>query len=116
MLPILSAGLTLFCSACIQYTSQGSYDLKSVLRTFWIPPLGIFCTSVFILPLEMMQSEVLGPLNALIATSILVNGVLVLLLQVYASGKCLSQSESDSDSDTGSGKALRLPPREEGGV
>lgn len=85
LLPTLSAALTFFCNWCVEYVCDGAADITTVLKTCWLPPLGIFCASIILLPLEMMQSTGLGPLNVLVATSIFVNGIVAWLLQVYAS-------------------------------
>jgi len=90
ILPGLSFLLTCFCTACIQYVCEGKTVGTRILKGAWVPPLGIFIVTLFILPLEMMQSTGVGPLSALMATSIFMNGVTAWLLQVYAS----SSSES----------------------
>lgn len=84
ILPIVSAGLTCLGNWCVGYATDGSADPASVLRTVWIPPLGIFCATLFLLPLEMMRSSGLGPFNAMVASSIVVNAVIVWILQVYS--------------------------------
>lgn len=85
VLPSISAALTYFCSACVEYTCEGKVSPSAILRRVWMPPLGIFLVSLVILPLQMMQSARVGPLSMLIATSIVVNGIVVWLLQVYSS-------------------------------
>lgn len=83
--PAISLGLTLACNACIEYVAQAKVTVARVLQSCWIPPLGVFCISLLILPLEMMPSLGFhGPLNTLVATSILMNFAAVTLLQIYA--------------------------------
>lgn len=93
--PIASLLLTCICSGAIQYVCDGgSIHIPSILRKIWIPPLGIFCISIFILPLEMMRSGGVGPLSPLVATSIVMNAIIVWLLQVYSSPDPVSESVS----------------------
>lgn len=83
--PLMSLCLTVFCNACIEYVCHSTLSATSILKTAWIPPLGVFCVSVLILPLEMMPSlGFLGPINVLLATSIVLNALVTILLQVYA--------------------------------
>jgi hypothetical protein len=97
VIPIISFLLTLFCNTCIEYISpeqsrsvdslvpQSSTTVARILKTAWIPPLGVFCVNILILPLEMMPAlGFTGPMNALIITSILMNFLLTIVLQVYA--------------------------------
>jgi hypothetical protein len=84
VLPIVSAFLSILCTSCVQYVCDGSVDITSVLKSFWIPPVGIFCISLFILPLEMLPSSGTGPINALIATSVVMNALITGILQVYS--------------------------------
>ena len=59
--------------------------MKRILKTAWIPPLGIFCMNAMLIPLEMMPSAGLeGPITSVVATSIVANFVLSVILQVYA--------------------------------
>jgi len=90
VLPTISAALTYFCSACVEYTCEGKVTPSAILRRVWMPPLGIFLVSLIILPLQMMQSARIGPLSMLIATSIVANGIVVWLLQVYSSSDSTS--------------------------
>jgi hypothetical protein len=65
-----------------------------VLHSSWIPPLGVFCVSLLILPLEMMPSlGFQGPLNTLVATSICMNFIVTVLLQIYVARRVQSSSE-----------------------
>ena len=83
--PCISLILTIFCNACVEYVSLSTMTVGRILKTAWIPPLGIFCASLIILPLEMMPS--LGstwPVTSIVATSIVVNFLLSAILQVYA--------------------------------
>jgi hypothetical protein len=83
--PLLSLALTIFCNGCVEYVSQSSLNVTRILKTAWIPPLGVFCANIILLPLEMMPAlGFTGPMHGLIATSILVNFILTTLLQVYA--------------------------------
>jgi len=103
LLPAISFFLTCFCTACIQYVCEGMYDTTSVLKRGWIPPFGIFMITLFILPLEMMQSTGIGPFSALIATSIFMNGIAAWLLQVYASSSELSKSPPPTEENFSGG-------------
>lgn len=80
--PLLSLGLTIFCNACIQYVSQTTVTVTRILKTAWIPPLGVFFTNLVLLPLEMMPS--FGPVTTILITSIVVNLLVTILLQIYA--------------------------------
>jgi hypothetical protein len=82
--PLLSLALTIFCNGCIEYVSQSSLNVTRILKTAWIPPLGVFCANLLLLPLEMMPFGFTGPIHILLITSILVNFVLTILLQIYA--------------------------------
>ena len=83
ILPFVSSLLSILCTGCVQYVCDGLVNTTVVLKSFWIPPLGIFCISLFILPLEMLPSAGTGPLNALIATSVVMNALITGILQVY---------------------------------
>jgi hypothetical protein len=105
VLPLVSFLLACFSTGCVLYVRNGELTAAGVLQNSWIPPLGIFCVSLFILPLEMMQSTGIGPLNMLIATSVFVNALLVCVLQVYAARvetPAHSSSPSVSPSDLSS--------------
>lgn len=83
--PCVSLCLTIFCSGCVEYVSQSTITVERILKTAWIPPLGIFCMNVVLLPLEMMPAAGLeGPITSVIATSIIANFILSIILQVYA--------------------------------
>jgi hypothetical protein len=97
ILPLLSFILTLFCNWCVSYVTEGSVTVRSLLRSAWMPPLGIFCSTVLLLPLKVMQSSGLGPLNMMVATSIFVNAILVWILQVYSSRPQLAVGLRKSD-------------------
>jgi hypothetical protein len=102
VLPLISFVLTCFATGCVLYVRNGEVSVSAAMQNSWIPPLGIFSVSLFILPLKMMQSTGIGPLNMLIATSIFVNAILVCVLQVYAvqprlEPKPIPQSSSVSD-------------------
>lgn len=83
ILPFISSLLSLLCTGCVQYVCDGQIDKTAIVKSAWIPPLGIFCVSLIILPLEMLPSGV-GPLNALIATSVVMNALVTGVLQVYS--------------------------------
>jgi len=85
LFPLVSLVLTMICSASVQYVCDGEVHIPSILQKAWIPPLGVFCISLFILPLEMMKSVRIGPFSTLIATSIVMNAIVVWILQVYSS-------------------------------
>jgi hypothetical protein len=77
--------------------SESTITMTKILKTCWIPPLGIFCVSLLILPLEMMPSlGFTGPLTTLVATSVLLNAILTTLLQIYAAKDIQSSSVSES--------------------
>ena len=100
--PALSLVLTLFCNACIDYVCQSDVTATRILQSSWAPPLGVFCVSLVILPLEMMPAlGFSGPLQPLVATSFLANFIVVALLQVYAARR-LQTSSSESVPPSGS--------------
>lgn len=83
--PFISLLLTIFCNACVSYVSQTPMTPSRILKTAWIPPFGVFCASLIILPLEMMPSlGFQGPMTTLVATSVCVNCIITSILQVYA--------------------------------
>lgn len=83
--PCISWLLTLFCNGCLQYVGESRVTPQRCLARSWIPPLGIFCLSLLILPLEMMPSlGFTGPLNSLLVTSVVGNFILAFVLQLYA--------------------------------
>lgn len=89
--------------------------MAHLIKTCWIPPLGIFCVSLIILPLEMLPSGGIGPLNALIATSIVINALITGILQVYISQspsslELFDSSESDSESELSESSLRAFPP------
>jgi hypothetical protein len=101
--PLLSFFLTGFCNICIAYVSQVPYTVQSLLRTIWIPPVGIWIVSLIILPLEMMPSlGFTGPLSTLVVTSIIVNFFIATLLQLYAAREIQFSSSEDSESSASS--------------
>ena len=92
--PFISLLLTIFCNAAVEYVSRSTMTLEHILRTAWIPPFGIFCMNVVLLPLEMMPSMgTEGPYTSVVATSIFVNFLLSILLQLYAA-KGVQESKS----------------------
>lgn len=100
--PLISLCLAVFCNACVEYVSQSSMTVARILKTAWIPPLGIFCASLIILPLEFMPS--LGfssPLNILVATSVLINFLLATVLQIYAAKDVQQDYSSSSAGSSG---------------
>ena len=104
VIPIMSFLLTIFCNACIEYVSQSTLTVARILKTAWIPPLGVFCVNLVILPLEMMPAlGFTGPINTLLMTSILMNFALTTILQIYAArdiqraGAYSSKSSGTSD-------------------
>jgi hypothetical protein len=107
--PLLSLVLSLFCNVCVEYVSKSTVTWKHILKWAWIPPLGVFGSSLLILPLEMMPSlGFKGPISTLVITSIIINFIVTSLLQVYAGKRIQTYSVSDSvssasDSDGSSG-------------
>ena len=97
--PALSWLLAIFCNGCLQYVAEARVTPHGCLATSWIPPLGVFCLSLIILPLEMMPSlGFTGPLNTLLATSLVGNFILAFVLQIYAvRSNQSSASEGASD-------------------
>lgn len=100
ILPFVSGLLSILCTGCVQYVCDGVVNTTTILKSFWIPPIGVFCTSLFILPLEMLPSAGVGPLNALIATSVVMNALITGILQVYCQVPY---------SSTGTGSAISSP-------
>jgi len=98
ILPVISIILTMICTGCIQYVCNGYIHIASILRSAWIPPLGIFIVNLFILPLKFMRAGGFGPFSALMATSIFMNGIVAWLLQVY-SGETMPPSQEASSSE-----------------
>ena len=101
LLPLISCLLTAFCNACIYYVCEGNAVPSRFLKRVWVPPLGIFTITLFILPLKMMQSTGIGPFSTLMATSIFMNGVVAWLLQVYASSSDVSAPPTVSKGSEG---------------
>ena len=92
--PFISLLLTIFRNAAVESVSRSTMTLEHILRTAWIPPFGIFCMNVVLLPLEMMPSMgTEGPYTSVVATSIFVNFLLSILLQLYAA-KGVQESKS----------------------
>ena len=96
--PLLSLLLTIFCNGCIEYVSRSTLTVAHILKTAWIPPLGIFCVSLILLPLELMPG--FGPINNLVITSIILNFMLTLILQVYAA-RDIQESPAKSAGSSG---------------
>jgi hypothetical protein len=100
--PLISFLLTLFCNGCVEYVSHSTVTATHILKTAWIPPLGVFCCSLLILPLEMMPSLGFhGPITTLVGTSVALNWIITTLLQIYAAKdiqRALPSSNSSSDS------------------
>ena len=96
--PLACWGLTIGCNACIEYITHSTLTRERIVRNSWIPPLGIFLGSLLILPLELMHGGTVGPLNILLATSILLNMVVATLLQVYVA-KRIQESESEDSAE-----------------
>jgi hypothetical protein len=87
--PLISLALAIFCNGCVEYVSQSTLTLAHILKTAWIPPLGIFCVNLFLLPL---------PVNTLVISSIVANCILATLLQVYAAKDVQASSKSSGAS------------------
>ena len=91
--PCISLMLTIFCNASVEYVSKSTVTLEQILSTAWIPPLGIFCMNVVLLPLELMPSiEAAGPFTSVVATSCFANFIFSIILQVYAARHVQSKS------------------------
>jgi hypothetical protein len=95
--PLLSLILTCFCNGCIEYVSQSTLTVTRILKTAWIPPFGVFCANIILLPLEMMPLGFAGPIHILLITSIIVNFILAILLQIYAA-RDIQESKSSGGS------------------
>lgn len=98
VVPLLSFILTIFCNACVEYVSSPSQSVMTVgriLTTAWIPPLGVFCVNLILLPLKSMPA-ILGPVNVLVFTSIVVNFMLTTVLQVYSARNLQTVSSKSS--------------------
>ncbi len=98
--PLSSFLLCAFCNACLEYCARSSVTVQSVLSTAWIPSVGVFCVSLLILPLEMMPSLGFhGPINTLVATSVVLNFFVAGILQVYAARRLQGGSSYSSPSE-----------------
>ena len=85
VVPLISLILTIFCTAAVEYVSRSTITVEYILRTAWIPPLGIFCMNSLLLPLELMPSMgTEGPYTSVVATSIFASFILSILTQIYA--------------------------------
>ena len=92
--PVLSLFLTIFCNGCVEYVSQSTLTVENILKTAWIPPVGIFCMNLILLPLEMMP-ETVGVMTNIVATSTIANFIISILLQIYAAKEVQSSSKSE---------------------
>lgn len=95
--PLLSLILTCFCNGCIEYVSQSTLTVARILKTAWIPPFGVFCINIILLPLEMMPLGFAGPIHVFLITSIVMNFILTILLQIYAA-RDIQESKSSGSS------------------
>lgn len=95
--PCLSIILTIFCNGCVEYISQSTVTVERILKTAWIPPLGIFCVNLVLLPLEMMPMT-FGTITNLVATSTIANFITSILLQIYAAKNIQYSSSSGGSS------------------
>lgn len=95
--PCLSLLLTVFCNACVEYVSQSTVTVERILRTAWIPPLGIFCVNLILMPLEMMPMSI-GTIPNLVAASVVANCITSILLQIYAAKDIQTYSSKSGDS------------------
>lgn len=95
MAPCVSLILAIFCNACVEYVSQSTMTVERILKTAWIPPLGIFCVNLLLLPLEMMPTGLSGYITSLMATSVIANFLVASILQVYAA-KAMSYSSKSA--------------------
>ena len=109
LLPLVSLFLTVGCNACVEYIAFSKIDIQQVMKGCWIPPLGIFCITAILYPLEIMKFSWVGPMNTLTATAVVVNGFLTSFLQLYVSrgiqadarAPHLDSSEPAKDSSSG---------------
>lgn len=92
--PFTSLALTIFCNICVEYVSESKVTMANALQTCWIPPVGLFCLSCILFPLEMMP-------KLLFPTFILTALILTTLLQIHAA-KGIQASSSESVSSTAS--------------
>ena len=109
--PLMSFVITLFCNTCVEYVSKSSITATSILNTSWIPPLGVFCCSLLVLPLEMMPSlGFTGPITILVATSVTLNFIVTTLLQIYTARRI--QERAEIEVKTPYSSAASSPPSE----
>jgi len=109
LLPMISLVLTIGCNACVEYIAFSKIEIQRVMKGCWIPPLGIFCVTAILYPLEIMKFSWVGPMNTLTATAVVVNGFLTSFLQLYISRGIqsrdpkahLDSSEPATDSSSG---------------
>lgn len=97
VLPVLSFCLGVGCSWSVAYVCDGKATVQEAARTAWMPAVGVFVSSLFLLPLEMIQST---GLNLLIVSSVVLNGLVAWILQVYS---LRSASSAAATSSVGSG-------------
>jgi hypothetical protein len=97
ILPCISLALSFYINKFIAYIFSESLSIQKLLRVVWIPPLGIFILNLIILPLEIMNSYAIGPLQALAATSITFGFFLSFFLQMYAGMYILNSEDEPRD-------------------
>jgi hypothetical protein len=72
LLPSISLLIGIGCAACVDYVCESHATVQSSLRKGWMPAVGVFCGSLFMLPIGAV-----APLIAL-------HGIVAWLLQVYS--------------------------------
>lgn len=96
IVPSLSYLIACMCSACVLYVCEGTCNIPATLKASWIPPVGIACVSLFILPLELVKGIVIGPFTTILATSICMNAITVWILQMVSSQRVLRYASASS--------------------
>jgi hypothetical protein len=83
LLPAISILLGIGCAASVDYVCDGAVSVRESLRKCWMPAVGVFCSSVFLLPIGF------------VAPLIVVHGIVAWLLQVYSLRVAAAISSSD---------------------
>lgn len=91
LLPIFSLLAGLGCAAAVDYVCDGAATVRDSLRKAWMPAVGVFCGSLFMLPVGA------------VAPLIVLHGVVAWLLQVYSLRAQPQASSSEVAAASGSG-------------
>lgn len=83
-LPALSACIAFGCALCVEYVCKGTTTIRDGIRRSWMPAVGVFLSSLFLLPLNAA------------APLIVLHGIVSWLLQVYQGVLILSTPLKDS--------------------